>query len=420
MAGELSLIVTLHRPVYQALPTPQQAYVLLEGTPTAAAPGTSAQPVNFSLVLDRSGSMAGEKLRQLKAAAASIVDRLGPQDLLSVVVFDDTADVIVPCGPVQDREAIQRRIASVDERGGTHMSTGMGAGLQELQQGLSPNRVNSMLLLTDGQTWEDTLQCENLADQCRASGIPIYVLGLGVGPDSNWDPILLENLARRSGGEWAVIDSLEKVSAVFAKTLQAMQGTAVTNASLTMRLAEGITPRTVWRVLPLISRLDHQAVSLHDVQVFLGDIQHNVGQAVLADLLLPARPAGIYRLIQADITYDVPTSGLTRQKVTADVVLTFVDDPAQANQTNPRMMNIIERVVAHKLQTQALDEAAMGNAKKATQRLRSAATRLLELGENDLAQAANQQAQQIEEAGQIDPAAAQKMRYATKKLTESL
>jgi Ca-activated chloride channel family protein len=420
MAGELSLIVTLHRPVYQALPTPQQAYVLLEGTPTAAAPGTSAQPVNFSLVLDRSGSMAGEKLRQLKAAAASIVDRLGPQDLLSVVVFDDTADVIVPCGPVQDREAIQRRIASVDERGGTHMSTGMGAGLQELQQGLSPNRVNSMLLLTDGQTWEDTLQCENLADQCRASGIPINVLGLGVGPDSNWDPILLENLARRSGGEWAVIDSLEKVSAVFAKTLQAMQGTAVTNASLTMRLAEGITPRTVWRVLPLISRLDHQAVSLHDVQVFLGDIQHNVGQAVLADLLLPARPAGIYRLIQADITYDVPTSGLTRQKVTADVVLTFVDDPAQANQTNPRMMNIIERVVAHKLQTQALDEAAMGNAKKATQRLRAAATRLLELGENDLAQAANQQAQQIEEAGQIDPAAAQKMRYATKKLTESL
>jgi Ca-activated chloride channel family protein len=420
MAGELSLIVTLHRPVYQALPTPQQAYVLLEGTPTAAAPGTSAQPVNFSLVLDRSGSMAGEKLRQLKAAAASIVDRLGPQDLLSVVVFDDTADVIVPCGSVQDREAIQRRIASVDERGGTHMSTGMGAGLQELQQGLSPNRVNSMLLLTDGQTWEDTLQCENLADQCRASGIPINVLGLGVGPDSNWDPILLENLARRSGGEWAVIDSLEKVSAVFAKTLQAMQGTAVTNASLTMRLAEGITPRTVWRVLPLISRLDHQAVSLHDVQVFLGDIQHNVGQAVLADLLLPARPAGIYRLIQADITYDVPTSGLTRQKVTADVVLTFVDDPAQANQTNPRMMNIIERVVAHKLQTQALDEAAMGNAKKATQRLRAAATRLLELGENDLAQAANQQAQQIEEAGQIDPAAAQKMRYATKKLTESL
>ena len=420
MAGELSLTVTLHRPVYQALPTPQQAYVLLEGIPTAAAPGTSAQPVNFSLVLDRSGSMAGEKLRQLKAAAASIVDRMGPQDLLSVVVFDDTADVIVPCGAVQDREAIQHRIASVDERGGTHMSTGMGAGLQELQQGLSPNRVNSMLLLTDGQTWEDTLQCETLADQCRASGIPINVLGLGVGAESNWDPILLENLAQRSGGEWTVIDSLEKVSAVFAKTLLAMQGTAVTNASLTMRLVEGISPRTVWRVIPLISRLDHQAVSLHDVQVFLGDIQHNVGQAVLADLLLPARPAGIYRLIQADITYDVPGSGLTRQKVTADVVLTFVDDPAQANQTNPRMMNIIERVVAHKLQTQALDEAAMGNAKKATQRLRAAATRLLELGENDLAQAANQQAQQIEEGGQIDPAAAQKMRYATKKLTESL
>jgi Ca-activated chloride channel family protein len=420
MAGELTLTVTLHRPVYQAMPTPQQAYVLLEAMPTEAAPGTSAQPVNFSLVLDRSGSMAGEKLRQLKAAATSIVDRLAQQDLLSVVIFDDTADVVVPTGPVQDQEGIRRRIASIEERGGTHMSTGMNAGLQELQSGLSPNRVNSMLLLTDGQTWEDTQQCENLADQCRAAGISINVLGLGVGAESNWDPILLENLAQRSGGEWTAIDSLEQVTAIFSKTLQAMQGTAVTNASLTMRLVEGITPRTVWRVLPLISRLGHQAVSLHDVQVFLGDIQHGVGQAVLADLLIPNRPAGIYRLIQADITYDVPGNGLTRQKISADVVITFVDDPAQAAQTNPRLMNIIERVVAHKLQTQALDEAASGDAKKATQRLRAAATRLLELGETDLAQAANQQAQQIEQGGQIDQAAAQKMRYATKKLTESM
>ena len=156
-----------------------------------------------------------------------------------------------------------------------------------------------------------------------------------------------------------------------------------------------------------------------DVQVFLGDIQHGKGQAILADLVLPSRVAGAYRLIQADVTYDVPGNGLTGQKTMLDLVLNFVEHADQAGQLNQRMMNLIERVIAHRLQTQALDEAAAGQAAKATQRLRAAATRLLELGEVELSQQTSQQAEQLEQTGQIDLAAAQKMRYATKRLTES-
>ena len=431
MAGELTFKVTLHRPVYQAMPTPQQVYVLLEVLPTVGAeggqPAGAGAPVNFSLVLDRSGSMAGEKLRQMKEAAKLVVDRLGPSDLLSVVVFDDAepADLILPSTPVEERERIKAKIEAIEERGGTHMSTGMSLGLSELQHGLGSSavkRVSSMLLLTDGQTWEDEQKCRDLADQCQAAGIPVNVLGMGVGAGSEWDPRLLEDLARRSGGEWMIIDTPEKATAVFEKALSSAQGAAVINAHLTMRMVEGVTPRFVWRVVPLISRLDHHAVSMHDVQIFLGDIQQETGQSILADLLIPARPAGTYRLLQADITYDVPsrqTTGLIGQKVAVEVVMTFTDDPVQASQTNGRVMNIVERVVAHKLQTQALDEAAAGDVAKATQRLRAAATRLLELGETDMADQANQQAQQIEQSGQVDLAAAQKMRYATKRLTEA-
>jgi Ca-activated chloride channel homolog len=416
MAGEINITATLHRPVYQVMPTPQQAYVLLEVMPTSLAPG-NAQPVNFSLVLDRSGSMAGNKLQQMKTAAKLIVDRLGAQDLLSVVVFDDTADIIMPGEPVLDRDALKRRIDTIQERGGTHMSTGMRAGFQELQRGTSPARVSRLLLLTDGQTWEDQAECETLADQYRTAGIPINVMGLGLGSD--WDPRLLEDIAQRSGGEWTIIDEPEKASGVFAHILQTMQGTAVSNAMLTMRLAEGVTPRTVWRVTPLISRLGHQAVSQYDVQIFLGDIEHGVGQIVLADVLFPPRQAGMYRLIQADVTYDVPVIGQAGQKAVASVVVNFVKDAAQAGQPVGRVMNIVERVQAHKLQTQALDAAAGGDVQKATQRLRAAATRLLDLGEIEMAQQASQQAQKMEEGQQMDPATAQKMRYATKKLGET-
>jgi Ca-activated chloride channel family protein len=381
---------------------------------------TDSQAVNFCMVLDRSGSMAGDKLSHMKEAAKMVVGRLGPEDYLSIVVFDDEdpAELILPSAPVKDREIFWKKIDAIQERGGTHMSTGMKLGLEELGHGRGGGRVSSMLLLTDGQTWEDQDECRQLADQSRTSGIPIYALGLGVGEESDWDPRLLEDIAGRSGGEWVVVDMPDKVSAVFEKTLNTVQGTAVTNAFLTMRLVQGLTARTVWRVTPMISQLGHRSVSAHDVQVFLGDVQHGVGQSILADVLLPPRDPGDFRLIQADITYDVPKSGLTEQRVSMDLVLTFTEDAVHASQTDQRLMNIIERVVAHKLQTQALDEIAIGDAAKATQKLRAAATRLLELGEEEMADQANQQAQKIEQSGRMDPAAAQTMRYATKRLTE--
>ncbi len=419
MAGELVVTAKMHRPFYESLPSPQQAYVLFEAMPTEAAPAMP-QAVNFSLVLDRSGSMAGDRLQRMKQAARQVVDRLGPQDMLSVVIFDERADVVVPGAVVQDKEAIKRQIDRIEERGGTHMSSGMQAGFAELQRGVQPGRVSRMLLLTDGQTWEDQATCEAVADQCRAAGIPLHVLGLGIGGDMSWDPRFLENLAQRSAGEWMIADTPEKVISIFENAVRSMQGTAVTNANMTIRFVEGVTPRAVWRVTPLISKLGHSAVSERDVQVFLGDIQHGSGQSLLADVLLPTRQPGTFRMMYADIRYDVPGNGLAGESARADVLVQYSSDPGQVNQLDPRVMNIIERVTAHKLQTQALDEAAAGNMANATRKLRAAATRLLDLGEVNMAQQADSQAQQLEQGGQIAAGDAQQMRYATKRLTENI
>jgi Ca-activated chloride channel family protein len=421
MSKELSLVVTPQRTIFPALPTPQQAYVLIEVLPLVVALDVQAPPINLCLVLDRSGSMAGTKLGAMKEAANLVIDRLGPQDMLAVVIFDDAspAELVIPSGPVLDQEGAKRKIDAIEERGGTHMATGMRLGLEELRRSHQPQRVSAMLLLTDGQTWEDTEDCRALAQQCQTAGIPIHVLGLGVGEESNWDPKLLEDLAQLSGGEWMPVEAPDQVSAAFENTLFAMKGAVATHAQLTMRFVKGLTTRAVWRVTPLISRLDHHSGAVNDIQVFLGDIHHRKGQAILVDLVLPPRLAGAYRLIQADVTYDVPGSGLTGQKTTADPVLNFVEDTAQVGQLDERLMNLIERVIAHKLQTQALDEAAAGDAAKATQRLRAAATRLLELGEVEMAQQTRQQAERLEQSGQLDLAASQKMRYATKRLTET-
>jgi Ca-activated chloride channel homolog len=417
MSKNINFSATWHRPVYSAMTTPQQAYVLFDACPASSAT-TADAPINYCLVLDRSGSMAGEKLSKMKEAANLVIDLLRPEDLLSVVVFDDVepAGLAVPCGPAQDRERLKQKIGMIEERGGTHMSTGMRLGLAELQRGQRPGYVSSMLLLTDGQTWEDQQTCRDLADQSRAAGIPIYAMGLGTGDENNWDPRLLEDLAQRSGGEWLVIESPDQVSAVFEKILKAGWKMAMTNVRLTIRMVQGVVPRSVWRVTPLISRLEHQELAEHDIQIFLGDLQTAIGQSVLAELILPPRPAGTYRLAQADITYNISGSDQKDHKEAIDLVITYSDETARTGQVDSRLMNIIERVVAHKLQTRALDEAELGKIVHATQRLRAAATRLLDLGEVELAQAAEQQARQIEQDGRINLASVQKMRYATKRL----
>jgi Ca-activated chloride channel homolog len=420
MSDELSLVATSQRTTLPALPSAQQAYVLVEILPVAPGLQVEAPPVNLCLVLDRSGSMAGTKMSAMKAAAKQVVDRLGPQDRLAVVVFDDAspADLVIPSGPMLDQEDARRKIETIEERGGTHMSTGMRLGLNELRGSHHPERVSAMLLLTDGQTWEDADDCRALAQECQSAGIPIHVLGLGVGEQSNWDPRLLEDLAQRSGGEWMPVEAPELVSQAFEKILSAIKAAIATQALLTMRFVQGVSTRAVWRLTPLIGRLEAHSSATNDIQVFLGDIQHGTGQSILVDLAVPPKAPGAYRLMQADVTYSIPGRGLTDQKITTDLVLNFVAEAGQASQLNQRLMNLIERVMAHKLQTQALDEAAEGDAARATQRLRAAATRLLELGELEMAQQTRQQAEQLERTGQLDLAASQKMRYATKRLTE--
>jgi Ca-activated chloride channel homolog len=80
-------------------------------------------------------------------------------------------------------------------------------------------------------------------------------------------------------------------------------------------------------------------------------------------------------------------------------------------------MNLVERVTAFKLQTRALDEAAAGNAAGATQKLRSAATRLLDLGELDLAETMNRAADAVEKGESPTAADKKEMTYRTRRLT---
>jgi Ca-activated chloride channel family protein len=275
-----------------------------------------------------------------------------------------------------------------------------------------------MLLLTDGETFGDEGVCRRLAAEAGEQSIAITALGLG----EEWNEELLDDIAEASGGTSDFIPEGQPdiVVKTFEQHVRAAQATVVQNAEMILRLIPGAMPRAVWRVTPIIAKLGHRALSDRDVQVTLGNMDREQGQSVLVEILVPPRQPGTYRIAQAEVSYDVAAAGLEGEKAKAEIILDFTADPTQAAQTNPYVMNVIEKVTAHKLQTRALDEAAVGNIAGATQKLRAAATRLLELGEGELAQTAMEEAERLEQGENLSARGTKKLRYETRKLTQKL
>ncbi|GAB4190292.1 MAG: VWA domain-containing protein [Roseiflexaceae bacterium] len=408
MAGEVNLRATMARPALPTTSTPQVAYILLEAVPSQ----TMAQvrmPVNVTFVLDRSGSMKGDKIDRVRRATGRALELLDGQDIVSVIIFDHRSEVLIPATPAINRAAMQEAVSRIRDAGGTKIAPAVERGLREIEKG-SANAIRRMVLLTDGQT-ENESDCLHQADDAGRRGVPITALGVG----KDWNEDLLIDMANRSGGTADYIDQPDKIITYFQNTVQRAQATAIHNATLTLRLVQGITPRAIWQVVPLISNLGYRPVSDRDVSVPLGELETGSGRALLIELLLDPRPAGQYRIGQAEVSYDAPVLGIRGERVRADIMMTFTPDPTQAAQVNPPVMNIVEKVSAFKLQTRALQDLQSGDVAGATQKLQSAVTRLLNQGEVDLAQTMQQEIQNLQQNGQLSSEGQKTMKFGTRK-----
>lgn len=391
---------------------PQVNYLLVEAQPVA--PPSVSVPLNFCFVLDRSGSMQGEKLANMKAATKQVVEALMPEDIVSLVIFDDTVQVVLPATPATDKAAINAQIDTIEESGGTAMSLGLQAGQRELQKHLGPTHISHMLVLTDGQTWGDEEVCRSIARDLGTSGVHITALGLG----AEWNEKLLDDLAELTAGTSDYIADPTTINSFFQRTVRQAQGTAVQEARLLMRLVRDVAPRAVYRATPTIANLGYQPIGQNEVAVKLGDLAYGSGSSIILDMMIQPRTTGTFRIAQVELHY-LPVGQQTEQIIKQDVLLEYTADAGQSAY-DPRVMNLVEKVTAFKLQTRALAEAEVGNVRGATQKLRAAATRLLDLGELELAEKTQQQAEQLEQGVQLSAETQKELRYATRRLTQKL
>ena len=415
MKNELNIRCVMSKDALMVTRAEQAVYALVDIKAVSSGQHCT-MPANFGLVLDRSGSMDGEKMENLKEAAGYVVDHLNENDLVSVTVFDDQVETIIPNQPLKDREEVKSRLGSVIPRGGTQISDGLKAGLAEAGKGFSKDRVNRILLLTDGQTWDDEAACLALADEAGSKGIAVTSIGIG----EEWNEKLLLQLAERSHGNSHWIQNPIAILDAFRQEVEGAQSVAATNLSMTARMSPGVKPVKAYATMPMISDVSTKAVNGQNIMADLGSLDSRRGQAMLIEVRVPPQKAGKFRLGQVEVTYDVPSRGVKGQSVKADLFVMFTDDAAAAAKVNAEAMNLVEKVSAFKLQTRALTEAEAGNIAAATQKLQSAATVLLNLGEDELAEAAEKEILSLKRTGAFTAAGTKKLEYGTRKLTQAL
>jgi Ca-activated chloride channel family protein len=352
MAGEVLLQCQISRQAVPVAREGQVVYILALMRPDEALQGLRF-PLNFALVLDRSFSMRGANLQAVKEGVGLLVDAMGPTDYLSVVSFKGRADVIVPAQPVQDKGAIKAAVEGMRAWGGTKMSEGLRGGLQELSKYMRPDVVSRMVVLTDGRTAGDEAECREVAEQARAWGAGIYPLGLG----ANWDETLLDDLGQRSGGMPAeFVQQPADILRIFQQQAHQAAAVAVRNTLLLLRLPPGVVARRAVRMLPIVDDLGEAVLHSMKVEVALGDLARGATQAVLFELLIEPRTAGHFRIAQVELSYDVPLLGLMKRSVRQDMLVTFVNDPAQASAVDETVMAYAQRANAYRLVNRALDE----------------------------------------------------------------
>jgi Ca-activated chloride channel family protein len=457
MSGVVALSSVTNSDTVPANAEPRLVYLLVD-----IKPGESAQPlqapVNIAVVLDVSESMrlpvlsqgqfqelkelghveesisdgvpvwtfrsipehireqAPSNLEAVQRAISYSAEHLEAHDRVSLVAFAERAQPLLSGLQGSERERVIEAITNLGSLSlgdGTDMATGLAVGISEVRRNSTPEMLNRVLILTDGFA-RDLDRVQRLASEARSAGVGISTLGIG----SEFNEKLLVELADSSLGNAYFARVPQEIPPAFGQELAAVQSVVLRGVELEVTFSAGVEMRRAYRARPSIAPVREAVRDGRTVRIGVGDLDPLNPPALLLELIVPTRAAGNFRIARVLVSHQA-ANGARSTVETQDVVLHY-SASGRREELNHVVMNTVEKVTAYALQTRALEDAAVGNVPGATKKLRAAATRLLTMGEIELAQAAEEEAVRLEQGGEVSAEGAKELRYATRKLTQRL
>jgi Ca-activated chloride channel family protein len=384
---------------------PQILYTLIELLP-AILTDLPDPPVNLCLVIDRSTSMQGSRLDQVKSAVLQVIDSLRDSDTFSVVTFSDRAEVIVPAQRgLAERTLAKAKVSTINAQGGTEILQGVLCGLMELHRHISPAAVNHLLLLTDGRTYGDEADCLMLASLAASDGIAISGLGIG----DEWNDKFVDELAGRTGGSAAYINAAHDVAAFVQQAVRGLSSAYAERINVQVTLDPHVELETVFRVSP-----DAGPIPLEQ-PLRLGSLPKSQPASILFKFRLPALPPGAQGVARMSFYADIVSLGRRGERVVLDLALPAITNPPQAKPPTA-LVDALSKLSHYQMQERAWQDAAAGNVLGAAERLKTLGTRLLASGQPDLARLALSEASRLEKTQVLSEDAKKQLKYGTRAL----
>jgi len=253
--------------------TSQKTFVKVGVTGFELARASDRAPVNIALVLDTSGSMSGEKITRAKEAAQMAIERLSVNDIVSVVTYNSTAEVLVPATRLTDKASIVAAIESLQAEGSTALFAGVSKGAAELRKFKKDDRVNRIVLLSDGQANigpNTANELGALGQSLIKEGISVTTLGLGL--DYNED--LMAKLAIKSDGNHAFVEKAQELAKFFKLEFGDVLSAVAQEVAIKVEFADGVRPlRALGREVEIFEKsafaLINQLYSSHEKYLLL-------------------------------------------------------------------------------------------------------------------------------------------------------
>jgi len=396
------------RPNLTYLKEDQLLYALIEIEPAERQSGSfPVPPLNICLVLDRSTSMHGEKMDMLKNTAIQLMRTLRPHDVLSVVAFSDRSEVIVPASINADLKRREDSIRKIQTSGGTEIFQGLSVALKEVRKTLSPERVNHIILMTDGNTYGDELQCLNLAEQ--AASMNVGITGMGIGYE--WNDIFLDALAGKTGGTSVYISDPRDIERFLVEKFKSLTHVFADEVSLDFRVREGITINFVFRLQPEGGQIE--AVS----PLRLGPILRNQSLQILMELIVSpdVLRGDVVNFLDGQLKVTIKSQPIPTPPVRIRLSRDLTNEPS--TEAPPQIiLKALSQLTLYRMQDRAQAAAGQGNYDMAALQLQRLATHLLSQGENSAAKTALLEAQNLENTHAWSQSGIKDIKYQTRAL----
>lgn len=385
----------------------QLVYALLEWKPRQQKDKVLSPPLNVCLVLDRSTSMRHEKMDMVKAAALHLLRGLREQDIFSVVTFSDHAEVVIPASVQMDRLRMESKIHQMIPSGATELFKGLQAGVKEVRKHLAKERVNHVVLLTDGHTYGDEEKCLQLAEEATESGIGIS--GLGIGKD--WNDLFLDELAGKTGSSSIYIAEPREIQRFLEEKFAELTKVFAENVTLTFEQGEGIDLKYAFRLHP-----NSGPVSVSS-PMQLGVILQDTPLSILLEFVVypSVLMEDVANLLQGMMKFSIPMKPLPPQPLRVRLYRPVLE----AASSEPPPVFIIQALANlnfYRLQEKARADVDAGNEDVASRRLHFLATNLLDRGEKKLAQTVLLEAEHLQRMNSLSKDGYKNIKYGTRAL----